>query len=230
MCCKGSLGFNVALLNNIVNSNAKYFSIIDTAPSIERAQKSRLGGRREELMMNDSEKYAMCARAAEIAAKAAAEQLHQSAVRGHVKSPENAAMVIADAWCAAWRKVSLELWPVGPAAAPPISDNPVGITASDPLGQMYQALQEGRIEESRLDGRHGKRRVVNDAITETVEMPLSRNQLVQDCCAALLRHLAGADVDEAKAVIEWLQMKITRANAIIMEAPVDTSEFPPIGG
>ena len=71
---------------------------------------------------------------------------------------------------------------------------------------------------------------MSEAIAKTVAVPLSRSQLVQDCCVELLRHLAGADVDEGKAVVEWLRMKITRANAIIMDNPIDRSEFPHVGG
>lgn len=54
--------------------------------------------------MTESDREAAHYRAAEIAAKAAADQLRVKAAKGQMKSPENAATAVMDAWCAALKK------------------------------------------------------------------------------------------------------------------------------
>ncbi|WP_159053732.1 hypothetical protein [Variovorax sp. PMC12] len=54
-------------------------------------------------------------------------------------------------------------------------------------------------------------------------------QIVQERSAALLRALTGLPVEEGEAVLSWLRSKITCANVIIMDNPVDTTGFPRIG-
>lgn len=68
--------------------------------------------------MEQQQRMAEHYKLAEIAARAAAYQLHQRAVRGHGKSPANAAEVVAEAWVSALKKAREADGEVGPDGGP----------------------------------------------------------------------------------------------------------------
>lgn len=103
----------------------------------------------------DEKRVAEHYKLAEIAAKAAAYQLHQRAVRGHAKSPTNAAEVVAVAWAVALQKarehdpveVTPEMIQAGEYAMEDYPDE-CGFPVYEQVKQVYIAMERARIRQA----------------------------------------------------------------------------------